>query len=200
MSTSKAYPGSCHCGDIQYQLRLKFPPIPAPNTISIRIYKCNCTTCHKMGYFHCRPINPSDDFILTSPASIDELGEYRAFTKKQGWYFCKNCGVRIVGLAGEWQQVDLDVEHWAGTKEVEDKTKFQKVWKTVGTTRTIEKDGKEETEPYHYLSVNAVTLEPGGEIDLRKWHENGWIAYVENRVEMEGSNVRLGEPFEGGMY
>lgn len=154
----------------------------------------------QMGYFHCRPIDPAEDFILTSPASIDDLGEYRTFTKKIGWYFCKNCGVRVVGVAGKWEHVDLDIEHWAGKTKVEDRSKLQKVWKTQGTTRTVQVDGKEETQPYHYLSVNAVTLEPGDEIDLRKWHENGWITYFGNGEQKGGSNEQTGEPWEGGMY
>jgi hypothetical protein len=150
-----------------------------------------------MGFFHCRPIAPADDFILTSPATIAELGDYRTLTKKTGWYFCKDCGVRIVGLAGTWEQVELDVEKWAGTKQAGGDV-LQKVWKTNGTTRTVEKDGKEVTEPYHYLSVNAVTLEPGGEVDFKMWHEKGWIFYVDSRFRKE--SMRVGEPHEDGMY
>ncbi|KAJ4364493.1 hypothetical protein N0V83_009087 [Neocucurbitaria cava] len=202
MASHKAYPGSCHCGDVKYEVRLKFPPINDPKTESVRIYKCNCTTCQKMGYFHCRPINPANDFILTSPAKIEELGEYRTAAKKCAFYFCKKCGVRVVGVIGTWEQVDLDVEHWAGRKEQADKEKLQRVWKSNPTTViTTDADGKEETKQSHYLSVNAVTLEPGGEIDLRKWHEDGWVFYVENLVKKEGrSEMRLKEPFEGGMY
>ena len=83
-----------------------------------------------MGYFHCRPIHPAEDFILTSPATIEELGDYRTRTKKIGFYFCKNCGVRVVGVQGEWEQVELDVENWAGAKRDGDAEKLQKVWKT----------------------------------------------------------------------
>jgi hypothetical protein len=108
MSFFKAYPGSCHCGDVQYQLKLKFPPDmeSAQNKDTIRIYKCNCTVCQKMGFFHCRPVTPADDFILTSPTAIEELGEYRTGSKKSAWYFCKKCGCRIMGLAGIWEQVE----------------------------------------------------------------------------------------------
>ncbi|KAF1850554.1 uncharacterized protein K460DRAFT_412243 [Cucurbitaria berberidis CBS 394.84] len=200
MSAHKAYPGSCHCGDVKYQIRLKFPPIMERGGESIRIYKCNCTTCQKMGYFHCRPINPAEDFILTSPATIEELGDYRTFSKKQGWYFCKKCGVRIVGLGGDWERAELDVEHWAGAKEEADPGKLQQVWKTKATTITTKENGKDETKPFHYLSVNAVTLEPGEDIDLKKWHENGWIFYVENLDKKNGTQLRVSEPFKGGMY
>ncbi|KAH8725380.1 hypothetical protein GQ44DRAFT_216053 [Phaeosphaeriaceae sp. PMI808] len=197
MADIKAYPGSCHCGKIQYQVKLKFPPILKANADSIRLYKCNCTTCQKMGYFHCRPTNPSQNYILTSPAP-EELGDYRCFAKKHGWYFCKSCGVRVLGLGGWWEQVELDVEKWAGTKQEGEEEKLQKVWMARGDDRTSEVEGKTVTQPF-YLSVNAVTLEPSEDIDLIKWHENGWIAYVETLKDI-GIPLRLGKPHEGGMY
>ncbi|OAL47663.1 hypothetical protein IQ07DRAFT_124566 [Pyrenochaeta sp. DS3sAY3a] len=203
MSTTKAYPGSCHCGQVQYQVRLKLPPTMAPDVESVRIYKCNCTTCQKLGFFHCRPINPAQDFILTSPATIEELGEYRAFAKKVGWYFCKHCAVRVFAMGGHWEQVDLDVDYWAGTKEEEDKEKLQKVWRSnpeTTTTTTTTQDGKKITKQNHYLSVNAVTLEPGGDVDLGKWYDNGWVFYMDSLVMKNGRDPRVGKPHEGGMY
>jgi hypothetical protein len=141
MSALKAYPGSCHCGDVQYQLKLQFPPDMkgAHSNDTIRIYKCNCTVCQKMGYFHCRPITPAEDFILTSDPA--ELGEYRASTKKCAWYFCKSCGCRVVGVVGEWEETELDVADWAGTKKEQDKEDLQKVWKTKGRMVTTTVDG-----------------------------------------------------------
>jgi hypothetical protein len=106
-SDMKAYPGSCHCGDVQYQVKLKFPPVHDATADSIRIYKCNCSTCQKMGYFHCRPVDPANDYILTSP-DPEQLGDYRCFEKKHGWIFCKKCGVRVLGLGGSWEYVHVD--------------------------------------------------------------------------------------------
>lgn len=197
MSEAKAYPGSCHCGAIQYQVKLKFPPVHDPSAKSIRIYKCNCTTCQKMGFFHVRPISPAEDYILTSPSNIDVLGDYRCFAKKHGWYFCKQCGVRVLGLGGSWEQIELDVDKWAGTKKAGEEEKLQKVWKTKGESRVVEQGGKKITRPF-YLSVNAVTLEPNEDIDLRKWHEKGWIFYVETRRQ-DGTPMGM-KPHEGGMY
>jgi hypothetical protein len=153
-----------------------------------------------MGFFHCRPITPADDFILTSPTTIEELGEYRTGSKKYAWHFCKKCGCHIVGLAGVWEQVELDVEHWAGTKQKGDKENMLKVWKTKSTMVPKKVDGEEVSEPYHYVSVNAVTLEPGGEVDLKAWYESGWIFYVENRSKNYRTGQKLAEPFEGGIY
>ncbi|KAH7084577.1 hypothetical protein FB567DRAFT_85771 [Paraphoma chrysanthemicola] len=151
-----------------------------------------------MGFFHCRPIDPHEDYILTSPADINELGDYRCFAKKHGWYFCKACGVRVLGLGGGWEQVELDVEEWAGTKKEGEKGKIQKVWRTTGESRIVEMEGQKLTRPY-YLSVNAVTLEPSEDIDLIKWHNRGWIFYVET-WKQNGTKNRVGEPHEGGMY
>jgi hypothetical protein len=151
-----------------------------------------------MGYFHCRPTNPNENYILTSPTSIEELSEYRCNEKKCGWYSCKNCGVRMLGLIGSWEQVELDVEKWAGTKKEGDEEKVQKVWRTKGESTETEVQGKKITKPY-YLSVNAVTLESSEDIDLRKWHDNGWVFYVESKKK-NGTPMRLGEPHEGGMY
>jgi gamma-glutamylcysteine synthetase len=75
-----------------------------------------------------------------------------------------------------------------------------KVWKTKSTTITTMVDGEEVLKPYHYVSVNAVTLEPGGEVDLKAWHENGWIFYVENRSKNNKTGMKLAEPFESGIY
>lgn len=202
MTTLKAFFGSCYCGKVQYRLKLKFPPDMSSTQSgkTIRIYKCNCTTCQKMGFFHCRPINPSQDFILTSPAAISELGEYRVYSKKHGWYFCKECGVRVVGTGGVWEQANIDVDKWAGVEKKSEHEKLQRVWKTKGNDVTAIVDGVEASKPY-YLSINATTLDQGDEVDLAKWHEQGWIYYVENlRQDKKGLQMQLGKPYEGGMY
>jgi hypothetical protein len=196
MSTNDIYHGSCHCGDVQYQIRLKFPPVNKPNVETIKLYKCNCTVCHKMGFFHCRPISPADDFILTSPSAIEELGDYRVFTKETGWYFCKKCGVRVFGLTGKWEQDEVDLEKWAG--KVSGEGKLQKVWKTKAPDDETEgEDGKKATKKKHYLSVNAVTLETEGNVNLKEWHDKGWLYYVDSR---ENSGEARPTPYHCGMY
>lgn len=92
-------------------------------------------------------------------------------------------------MGGSWEQVELDVEQWASTTKGSEKENLQTVWKTTGPS---------EMKPY-YLSVNAVTLEPSEDTDLRKWHENGWISYCESRRD-DGTPTRFGRPHEGGMY
>ncbi|KAF1968146.1 hypothetical protein BU23DRAFT_558831 [Bimuria novae-zelandiae CBS 107.79] len=194
MSSTKVYSGSCHCGDITYQIRLTLPPNDTIGFDGTRIYKCNCSTCHKMGMFHCRPSDLVNDFIVTSPSDISEVGEYRCFTKKIGWYFCKRCGVRTFGVGGGWVPTEIDVAKWAGEESGEGK--LQKVFMTEplksGHTGY---DGK----PLHYVSVNGLTLDG---LDLIEAHDKGWVYYVENKFKKDGDypQMRFKEPFEGGCY
>lgn len=118
--TRQPFTGSCHCGFIKYILfiTLPSPTTPgskvAPGTTS-RIQKCNCSTCHKMGYFHVRPKDAPEDFILLSPL-LDEqgyaegLGDYKCFKEIAHLYFCGKCGVRCFSLSGEGEVVDVDLE------------------------------------------------------------------------------------------
>jgi hypothetical protein len=150
-----------------------------------------------MGFFHCRPISPKDDFTLTSPINIDDVGVYRTNTETSGWYFCRKCGVHVFGVAGVWQQ-SVPLVEGSEWDENGEKKVVRPVFRTMPTTRTKMVDGKETTEPYHYVSVNAVTLEPSEDIDLKKWHENGWVFYVDSK-DHKGP-PRPGKPHEGGMY
>lgn len=143
-----------------------------------------------MGMFHCRPINSYRHFILTSPATIDELGDYRAFSGKIGWYFCKKCGCRTFGMGGVWVQEEVDVDKWAGR---EGEGNVQKVWRSKPHESASSITGK----PLHYVSVNAVTLEG---VDLKEWYDKKWIFYAENRERKNGTQIRLSDPYEGGCY
>jgi hypothetical protein len=136
---------------------------------------------------------------MTSPSSPEELGDYRAFSGKVGWYFCKKCGARTFGVGGGWKQVELDIDEWAG-KEGEE-SKKQKVWMTETKGEiTLPRGGQEVTMPLHFVSVNATTLEVGEDgVDLREWFEKGWISYGENRDPSKAGSHQP-KPHPGGMY
>ena len=107
--------------------------------------------------------------------------------------------MRVFGLGGKWEQIEVDVAEWTGKGESEGK---EKVWVTRPDgmrTRVIQ--GKEVTVPAHYLSVNAVTIDTACEdgVDLSEWYEKGWVFYVENREKVGGDNMRLEKPYPGGM-
>ncbi|KAJ2971905.1 hypothetical protein NQ176_g7462 [Zarea fungicola] len=136
--------GSCHCNNIQYIIHLTLPhphdpslPLPLPMGYQ-QFYRCNCTTCHKMGHFHVRPVSPTHDFLLfsapSSSRSDDEeeksgeqeqrqrqrqqqqqdplsgLGDYTCGAGNLHFYFCKACGVRCFIFAGDLEAVEADVD------------------------------------------------------------------------------------------
>jgi len=79
-----------------------------------------------------------------------------------------------------------------GTGEGE--TKKVKAWSIV-------KEGWSEGKGTPgYFSLNAVTLDEGQEgLDLREWHENGWVGYVDS-LDDYGKPERGGKPHRCGMY
>lgn len=198
LSTRRPYHGSCHCGAIQYVVQLTFPPNLESSASSIRIYKCNCSTCHKMGLFHLRPINPVEDFVLVKPTNLnEELGDYRCNKRAISWFFCKVCGVRCFSFGGEGEVVDLDLDKWLGKTDTEGMT--TKIWRPKGGEWRMQLDEEEWVRPGCYLSINATSIEPGQEgFSLKEWTEKGWISYIDAREKI--GQMRLGEPYEGGMY
>ncbi|PQE23292.1 duf636 domain-containing protein [Rutstroemia sp. NJR-2017a BVV2] len=197
-SSRKPYHGSCHCGLTRYIVFMTLPPTNihpnAPATSSVRIRKCNCTTCHKMGLFHLRLPSSPDDFLLLSPTKDFEksgLRSYRCFEGVHDWLFCGTCGVRCFAFAGEGETVTVDL----GALGV--KGKDGEVLGEVEAWRP-KKEGWEEGYR-SYVSINATSLEAGQEgLDLREWHEKGWINYLDTLDEKEEN--RLGKPHRGGMY
>jgi hypothetical protein len=184
--TRRLYQGSCHCKLIKYAVYLTLPPVIStkPPPTSIRIYKCNCTTCQKMGIFHVRLIDAPEDFYLFNPLNLTEGGmkDYRCFSGNSHWYFCGNCGVRCFTVAGQ-----------GSVKEVEIEGEKKQAWR-------IDADGwRERGYGPNYFSLNALTLEPHQEgLDLREWTEKGWVAYYDSLEDV--GEYRLGEPHTGGMY
>ncbi|KAF2436274.1 hypothetical protein EJ08DRAFT_655950 [Tothia fuscella] len=184
----RPYKGSCHCGFIQYIIYLELPPLApgapqdeAKDKNSVRIYKCNCKPCHKMGLFHIRLPSPPDDFVLLSPLdSFKELGDYTCNKDIIHFPFCKKCGVRCFAIDWEGEVVEKEVD---GEKK--------SVW--------VLKKPPEGEQPKTYLSINAHTIEAGQEgFDLREWHEKGWINYLDELDEKEED--RYDVPHRGGVY
>ncbi|CAI6229676.1 unnamed protein product [Periconia digitata] len=196
MITTKVYDGGCHCGKVRYKVRLDIPPSSNPDYLGrgTRIYKCNCTTCHKLGMFHARPGDPANDFIVLSPSSPTEnLGVYNAFGGSNNWYFCRNCGAQLFGVGAKWVSEELDVGKWAGDVNGDGKT--QTVWKT-SALNILDPTGK----PAHYVSVNSITVEG---VDLIDWHDKGYIAYLNGRnreTENMRETVRFRKPHPEGCY
>ncbi|KAF2635535.1 hypothetical protein P280DRAFT_473788 [Massarina eburnea CBS 473.64] len=191
--SSQVYDGSCHCGIVQYKIRLTLPPeIDADLHEGVTlISKCNCSTCLKLNMFHTRPGEPATDFIVTSSFNISDLGICNAFRGNSSWYFWKRCGVQCFNVCGVWVQEPLDINKWVGKEG--NGTDVQLVWRTVPYSNL-------GFEPEHFVSANAVTIEG---VDLLEWHEKEWILYCENRFLEEGTSIpeaRYRRPHPGGCY
>ncbi|KAK0734702.1 hypothetical protein B0T26DRAFT_600238, partial [Lasiosphaeria miniovina] len=206
----RPYTGSCHCGAVRYIAHLTLPHTP-PSIDELAaarqpgqqqkpamrqfIYRCNCSTCVKMGLMHVRLHNPPADFQLLAPTGPDplaQLGNYQCFERRLRFLFCTACGVRCLTFAGEGEVVESDVLILGEGGET--KTERREVWSP--------KRGWVEGRT-SYLSVNAYTLDAGQPgLDLREWTDKQWVAYVDCRSERRAgqSDKRYGTPFEGGAY
>src|SRR5689334_9947277 len=108
------YHGSCHCGFIRYVAFIPMPPAVAlgPDVgkwSRAFFYKCNCSTCHKTGFFHLRLPKDPNSFYLLSPLDFQEkFLDYQCFDRFLHWYFCPKCGVRCFIASGEWKQEEVD--------------------------------------------------------------------------------------------
>lgn len=193
--TRRPYYGSCHCGHTRYICYLTLPPPiidPTARKGDTTIKKCNCTLCHKLGFLHIQLAFAPDDFVLLSPTDPwKELKDYQTGSKIAHFFSCGTCGVQCFafGAIGDLdEKVEIDLEAWLGKASEGKKTK---VWRP-------KKEGYEE-EKTAMLKVNATSLDVGQEgLDLREWHEKGWVAYVDGLDRKEEG--RLGKPHRGGCY
>lgn len=81
MTSTQRYQGSCHCGDVQFEVEADLSTV----------YNCNCSICQAHGLL-----------LVMTPASQlkmlkgeDHLVDYRFHKKKVRHLFCKSCGVEI---------------------------------------------------------------------------------------------------------
>jgi hypothetical protein len=125
---------------------------------------------------------------------------------KRTWYFCKTCGVRCFIAEGQMETTEaelpaevLDKLDIGGDVEAmpnEDGVLVKRVpvWKP-------KKEGWVQWPApgnNSYLNVNMCTLDADQEgLDLRNFHEKGWIGYYEMLKESKGYQHT---PYEGGMY
>ena len=117
MGESKTYRGSCHCGNVKYEVELD---------LSGPVTACNCSMCGRTGAL--MAFVPEDKFSLL--AGEASLTDYQFHKKRIHHLFCSNCGVRSFargsGPGGAamrmvnvrcLEDVDplaLEVKHWDG--------------------------------------------------------------------------------------
>lgn len=81
MSESRTYQGSCHCGNVKYEVALD---------LSGPVLACNCSMCGRTGSL--MTFVPEEAFRMLS--GEDSLSDYQFNTKNIHHLFCRNCGVR----------------------------------------------------------------------------------------------------------
>ena len=83
MAESKTYRGSCHCGNVKYEVQTDLATVLA----------CNCSICSRAGYL--LAFVPAEQFKLLS--GQDAQSDYQFNTKNIHHLFCTTCGVRSFG-------------------------------------------------------------------------------------------------------
>jgi hypothetical protein len=194
--------GSCHCGATRYIVFLTLPlapgddSLPTPKDGAQRMYRCNCTICHKAGILHVRLPCAPDDFMLLSPLSLDHLGEYKPGEDLR-FLFCKTCAVRCFTFMGEGEVREVDlaklgVEHAVTNAESGTTT----VWQP-------KKEGWMEGRKHGcYLSVNGYTIDQLQDgFDLREWTEDKCVQYLNILDDDKRSEEpTFKRPHVGGAY
>ncbi|HKU44045.1 MAG TPA: GFA family protein [Polyangiales bacterium] len=80
MPETKTYTGSCHCGNVRYEV----------TTDLSKVIQCNCSLCSRAGYL--LSFVPAAQFKLLK--GEESLQDYRFNKHVIAHVFCKNCGVR----------------------------------------------------------------------------------------------------------
>lgn len=92
---------------------------------------------------------------------------------------------------GPSEVAEVDLQDWGVKPKKGSEGKLTRVWRP-------EEEGYVEGKT-GYLSINAITLEPGQEgFDLNEWTEKQWILYMDCKDEKDED--RFGKPHRGGTY
>ena len=80
MGEPKTYTGSCHCGNVRYEVKADIQGLVS----------CNCSICGRTGAL--LTFVPRGQFTLQS--GEDKVTDYQFNKKKIHHYFCSTCGIR----------------------------------------------------------------------------------------------------------
>lgn len=78
-TTKKTYTGSCHCGEVRFEVDL----------VLDHVRSCDCSLCRKRGALIYR-VKEQD---LRIASSLDDMALYQWHTKTAKDYFCTRCGI-----------------------------------------------------------------------------------------------------------
>ncbi|KAL7792548.1 hypothetical protein V8C37DRAFT_416217 [Trichoderma ceciliae] len=166
-----------------------------------RIYRCNCTVCHKSGFLHIRPASSFDDFFLLSPLDpLESLGDYLCNNKTLHFLYCKTCAVRCFIFYGEGEIVDIslprEIASAGAASGSETDSVSVKTWrpKKVDFNAGMPHQGS-------YLSVNGHTIDAGQEgFDPREWVESKSVIYLDYLKSDGRMPPRYDRPHIDGSY
>ena len=85
MPDPQTYSGSCHCGKVQYDVKLQLG----------KVLSCNCSMCTRTGAL--LSFVPAEQFTLRS--GEDTLSDYQFNKHIIHHHFCSQCGVRSFSRA-----------------------------------------------------------------------------------------------------
>ncbi|KAL4982464.1 hypothetical protein BDW68DRAFT_170737 [Aspergillus falconensis] len=188
-SAQLPYSGSCHCGLVKFFAIISMPPAaaedppPLPSPSQPRFYKCNCSTCHKSGFFHMRLPDAPNEFFLLSPLDLEELGNYQCFKRLVNWFFCPKCGIRCFGVAARLERDYIDPRRFSMAISSEEEGKQITAIKGLDGKQRIPvlrlgPEGYKENQT-GYFTLNALTIDQdqahGSRLDLRRIVDNKWL-------------------------
>lgn len=196
--TRQPLTGSCHCGSIRYVVFLTLPhtqdPANPPKRGDQRFFRCNCTTCHKMGIFDVRVRDNTEDFFVISPPDpLKDLGDYLTGNKLIHYPFCQTCGVRCFSFIGTGETVDVDLAE-LGVPGFDGPGTKTRVWRAA-------RDGG-HPEFGTYLAINGSTIDNSQRaFDMRELTEKKHVMYTDFLPEEDKqAPIRTDRPHDGGSY
>lgn len=83
MTETKTYAGSCHCGQIRFEVEMALDKVTA----------CNCSICSRAGWL--LAFVPAAQFKLISGEEM--LTDYQFGKKHLHHPFCRSCGIHAFG-------------------------------------------------------------------------------------------------------
>jgi hypothetical protein len=93
MDTKRTYQGSCHCGQVTFELDARLE----------RVMQCNCSLCRRIGALW----HTASDTSLRITSGQDQLALYQFKTMTAKHYSCRNCAVH------PFSRPRLDPSRWA---------------------------------------------------------------------------------------
>ncbi|RVX67632.1 hypothetical protein B0A52_08161 [Exophiala mesophila] len=88
---SQVYDGACHCGNIQFSVKISPPVEDGPVT------SCNCSICNINGYLMVYPLETN----ITWHKGLDSMTHYAFGPKRVVHSFCPVCGTSIGGKSND---------------------------------------------------------------------------------------------------